>query len=95
MGGLFEDGVQALAAVDAYIKRSEERLAYRQKTGRGLSKAHQRQLRELAERLDALRQRLDALLEPVPDVEELRRRFQALAARIGKGDENNGPGPGQ
>lgn len=85
MAGLFEDGAQALAAVDAYIKRSEERLAYRQKAGRGLSKAHQKQLRELGQRLDALRERLESLLRPPEaesDPKQLLADFRALEAQL-------------
>ena len=88
MIGLFDEGAAALAAVEAFIKRSEDRLAYRRERGRDLSKAHQRQLRELGERLDVMRERLAALLGPDP--EELLAQFRDLEEKLDRLEVHDG-----
>jgi len=71
-----------LASLDAYLGRSEDRLAYRQQHGRTLSQAHREALSGLAQALSALRERIQAILEPPPDPEELRADFEAACARL-------------
>ena len=80
--GLLKQGADVLAALDAFIRRSEERLEYRQEHGRTLSKAHRQQLTALRERFDALSGRLEAVLEPPPDGEALKAEFEGLRERL-------------
>lgn len=80
--GLLDQGAAVLAAVESYIKRSEDRAAYRREHGRALSAQHKAQLAALVARLDGLRERLTAILEPAPTGEELRRAFEAACARL-------------
>jgi len=80
--GLLEEGAALVAALEAYVKRSEDRLAYRKERGRELSKQHRQQLEGVLAAVDALRGRLKAILEPLPDAEELLARFQDLRGRV-------------
>jgi hypothetical protein len=85
--GLLDEGRLVLAAVESYIKRSEDRAGYRREHGRDLSKAHKAQLTALLGRLDALRDRLKAILGP--DAEELRAQFERLSTELGHLEETS------
>ena len=79
---LLGQGAAVVAAVESYLTRSEDRLLFRQQHNRALSKAHRDALSELAKELGALQGRLTAILEPTPDLEELRAQFEAACARL-------------
>jgi hypothetical protein len=72
---LLAQGENAIAAVAAYIERSEERAAYREEHNRTLSKAHAAQLADL-------RQRIDMIIDPPADTATLRREFEELQRRL-------------
>ena len=77
------DEVRAVTVqVAAVVKASEARLAYRVEHGRALSKAHVEALDELAKALSALRERIQAILEPPPDPESLRAEFEDVCVRL-------------
>ena len=73
--GLLGMGADVLAAVAAYVSRSEQRVAYREGHGRKLSQAHREQLQEL-------RLRLDTILDPPKATEVLKRQFEDLQRRL-------------
>jgi hypothetical protein len=73
--GLLEQGADVLAAVDAYVSRSEQRQSYREEHNRTLSKAHRQQL-------EGLRERLDRIIDPAPDTATLRAEFDGLCERL-------------
>lgn len=82
---LLDEGAAVLAAVESYIKRSEDRASYRQKHRRSVSGGHKAQLTALLVTLDALRDRLRAILGP--DAEELRAEFERLSAEMARLEE--------
>jgi len=72
---LLAQGENAIAVVERYVDRSEERRDFREGCGRKLSHQH------IAQLID-LRQRLDALIDPPKATEALRREFEELSARL-------------
>jgi len=77
---LQDEGATVLAALETYIARCEDRLAYRREHGRQLSKAHLDALGELGQRLNTLRERLDAIVGP--DVAKLYEEFKELRRQL-------------
>lgn len=73
--GLLEQGIDVLGALERYVERSEQRLAYRLDHGRTLSRAALEQLADL-------RQRIDMIIDPPASTEALRREFEDLQRRL-------------
>jgi len=71
-----------VADAQATLKETEDRLAYRREARRELSATHKEACRELQGALQALADRLAALLAPPVDVEGLRREYEALRVRL-------------
>ena len=71
---LSDDADALLVAMDTHVKAAEDRRAYRASNDRQLSKQHR-------ECLQAIRERIDALLVPPATVAQLKADFEALQAR--------------
>jgi len=73
--GLLTQGDDVLASLERYVERTEGRLAYRQEHGRGLSKAALGQLADL-------RQRIDMIVDPAPDMAKMKADFDKLCEQL-------------
>jgi hypothetical protein len=83
MSSNLADRVRAVAVqAEALTRESEDRLAYRRAHGRELSAAHVEALHRLQGSLQALAERVAALLAPPIDVEALRAQYEGLCGRL-------------
>lgn len=72
---LLEQGADVLAVLECYVERSEQRRDYRELHGRKLSQVHVAQLADL-------RQRIDMIVDPAPDMAKMKADFDKLCEQL-------------